>query len=97
MKLIGFSWPNIPRQLLRYVADRTGILSFANLPLLWVFAGRNNVFIWATGWNFATFNLFHRHVAWIATLQAVAHTIAYLILFFEGKNGQCRSIFKNAR
>lgn len=70
--------------MLRYVADRTGIISFANLPLLWLFAGRNNIFIWATGWSFSTFNIFHRHIAWIATLQAVVHTVAYLILFLAG-------------
>lgn len=81
----GFSWPQPYRQLLRYLADRTGILSFANLPLIWLFAGRNNVFIWATGWSFARFNIFHRHVAWIATTQAVIHTLSYFALFLLGK------------
>lgn len=80
-----FSWPQPYRQLLRYIADRTGILSFANLPLLWLFAGRNNIFLWATGWSFARFNIFHRHVAWIATIQAVIHTVAYCVLFTLGK------------
>ncbi|PLB47489.1 FRE family ferric-chelate reductase [Aspergillus steynii IBT 23096] len=79
-------WPDISAQLLRYAADRTGILSFANLPLLWLFAGRNNIFLWATGWSFATFNIFHRHVAWIATIQALIHTILYLILFIQNGN-----------
>ncbi|KAI9039537.1 ferric reductase family protein [Aspergillus affinis] len=79
-------WPDISAQLLRYAADRTGILSFANLPLLWIFAGRNNIFLWATGWSFATFNIFHRHVAWIATTQAFIHTILYLILFIQNGN-----------
>ncbi|PYI23140.1 putative plasma membrane ferric-chelate reductase [Aspergillus violaceofuscus CBS 115571] len=76
-------WPDKQSQLLRYAADRTGIMSFANIPLLWLFAGRNNIFIWATGWSFATFNLFHRHVAWIATTQAVAHTFLYLFIMYE--------------
>ncbi|KAJ5167554.1 uncharacterized protein N7482_006335 [Penicillium canariense] len=65
-------WPDVKSQVLRYSADRTGIMSFANLPLLWLFSGRNNVLIWATGWSFPTFTIFHRHVARIATLQAVA-------------------------
>ncbi|KAL4971909.1 ferric reductase like transmembrane component-domain-containing protein [Aspergillus desertorum] len=76
-------WPSTSTQLIRYVADRTGIISFANLPLLWLFGGRNNICAWATGWNFATFNVFHRHVAWIATIQAAVHTVLYLILFSE--------------
>ncbi|OKL56846.1 hypothetical protein UA08_07986 [Talaromyces atroroseus] len=74
-------WPDPSRQLLRYIADRTGIMSFANLFLILIFAGRNNILIWSTGWSFAKFNIFHRHVAWIATLQAVIHTLAYLTLF----------------
>ncbi|KAJ5259590.1 hypothetical protein N7478_012571 [Penicillium angulare] len=76
-------WPDIPSQILRYSADRTGIMSFANIPLLWLFGGRNNILIWATGWSFATFNVFHRHVARVATLQAVAHTILYLIIYYR--------------
>ncbi|KAL2856444.1 ferric reductase like transmembrane component-domain-containing protein [Aspergillus pseudoustus] len=79
-------FPPVHTQIIRYIADRTGIISFANLPLLWLFAGRNNICAWATGWNFATFNVFHRHVAWIATIQAVVHTVTYLILFFENLN-----------
>ncbi|KAL3452766.1 ferric reductase like transmembrane component-domain-containing protein [Aspergillus insuetus] len=79
-------FPPISTQVIRYIADRTGIISFANLPLLWLFAGRNNICAWATGWNFATFNVFHRHIAWIATIQAVVHTVAYLVLFFWNPN-----------
>ncbi|KAE8153198.1 FRE family ferric-chelate reductase [Aspergillus avenaceus] len=79
-------WSDISAQLLRYAADRTGILSFANLPLLWLFAGRNNIFIWATGWSFATFNLFHRHIAWIATIQGLVHTVLYLVIFIQNGN-----------
>lgn len=79
-----YSWPPIYKQYLRYVADRTGILSFANLPLLWIFAGRNNIFLWATGWSFTTFNIFHRHVAVVATVQAVVHTLLYGVMFIDG-------------
>ncbi|KAJ5131567.1 uncharacterized protein N7515_007606 [Penicillium bovifimosum] len=76
-------WPDIPSQILRYSADRTGIMSFANLPLVWLFGGRNNIFLWATGWSFASFNIFHRHVARIATVQAVVHSILYLVMFLQ--------------
>ncbi|KAF1815826.1 hypothetical protein P152DRAFT_430174 [Eremomyces bilateralis CBS 781.70] len=70
-------WLLPDRQLARYFADRTGELSYAHLPVLWLFSGRNNVLQWATGWSFGTFNIYHRHVARVATLQAVAHSIAY--------------------
>ncbi|EXJ84251.1 hypothetical protein A1O3_04918 [Capronia epimyces CBS 606.96] len=67
-------------QIWRYVADRTGIICYANLPILWMFSGRNNIFLWLTGWSFSTFNIFHRHVARIATVQAIVHSIAYTAL-----------------
>lgn len=50
-----------------------------------MFSGRNNIFLWATGWELATFNLFHRHVACVATLQAVIHSIAWTVLEDDGK------------
>ncbi|OJJ45856.1 hypothetical protein ASPZODRAFT_160065 [Penicilliopsis zonata CBS 506.65] len=86
-------WSEISQQLLRYVADRTGILSFANLSLLWVFGVRNNIFLWATGWSFATFNIFHRHIARVATLQAVVHTIVYTFLMW-GRGNIVRKFMK---
>ncbi|EKV18859.1 FRE family ferric-chelate reductase, putative [Penicillium digitatum PHI26] len=76
-------WPDVPSQILRYSADRTGIMSFANLPLLWLFGGRNNIFLWSTGWSFATFNLFHRHVARVATVQAIVHSVLYVVIFIQ--------------
>ncbi|WOO85440.1 Ferric/cupric reductase transmembrane component B [Vanrija pseudolonga] len=39
-------------ELIRYVADRTGIMCFWNLPLLWALAGRNNVVLWLTTWSY---------------------------------------------
>lgn len=27
-------------------------MAFYNLPLLWVLGGRNDVFMWITGWSF---------------------------------------------
>ncbi|KAH9845371.1 ferric reductase transmembrane component 4 precursor [Teratosphaeria destructans] len=64
-----------------YVSDRTGILAFACLPMIWLFAARNNGFIWATGWSFSSFNLFHRHVARVCTVLAVAHGISMSVRF----------------
>lgn len=64
-------------QIFGIVTDRTGILALANMPMVWLFAGRNNVFLWLTGWNFATYNSFHRWLSRIVTLQAIVHSIGY--------------------
>lgn len=65
-------------EILTYVANRTGVLSFANLPLVFLYAGRNNILLSVTNWNHNTFLLLHRWIASIATLQAVVHSAIYL-------------------
>lgn len=67
----------------RYVADRTGIISTANLLLIWMFGIRNNTLMWLTGWDFATYNNFHRWVARVATVEAVVHSISYTIMIVQ--------------
>lgn len=78
------SWPQPSTQAWRYVADRTGVISTTNFVLIWAFGVRNNVLLWLTGWDFATYNNFHRWVARVATVQAVVHSVAYTVLIFQG-------------
>lgn len=72
---------SLSQQNWQYSSDRTGILSYACLPFLWLFGGRNNIFLWATDFNTQSFNIFHRHVAWACTLLAIVHSINYSIVF----------------
>lgn len=65
-------------EIVSYLSNRFGVLSFANIPLVVLYAGRNNVLLWLTNWSHGTFLLLHRWVAWIATLQAVLHSAMYL-------------------
>ncbi|CRK20040.1 hypothetical protein BN1723_017823 [Verticillium longisporum] len=71
------------RQIWRYGSDRTGIISFFNFPVIWLFGMRNNVVIWLTAWDFGSYNNFHRWVARVATLQAVLHSVGYAILIIK--------------
>ncbi|KAG6010043.1 hypothetical protein E4U21_000485 [Claviceps maximensis] len=80
---VNLYFPTKTKQILRYVSDRTGIISFANFPVMWLFGMRNNAAIWLTGWDFGTCNNFHRWIARIATLQAVVHSVGYTVLAFE--------------
>ena len=79
----NLDWDSKATQIWRYFSDRTGYLSYANLTVFFVFGIRNNILIWLTGWNFSTFNRFHRWVARIATLEAVLHSIAYIVFDFQ--------------
>jgi hypothetical protein len=60
------------------VANRIGVLSFANIPLLVLYTGRNNFLLWLTDWSHSTFLLLHRWVAFICTLEACLHSAIYL-------------------
>ncbi|KAF2103935.1 FRE family ferric-chelate reductase [Rhizodiscina lignyota] len=76
-------YPDMYEQILRYLANRTGVMAFSNLPWLWMFAGRNNIFIWATGWSFSTFNVFHRIVARVAIIEAIVHASCYTAMYMK--------------
>ena len=70
-------------EIVSYVTNRLGVLSFANIPLLFLYAGRNNILLRLTNWSHGTFLLLHRWVAWIATLQAVLHSTIYLEMYVD--------------
>lgn len=55
------------------VSNRAGIIATIQIPLLTLFALRNNVLIWATGWSFATFNAYHRAIARVTFLMIIVH------------------------
>lgn len=78
-------WPKKSDQLLRYVSDRTGIISLANFPLVWLFGMRNDVLMWLTGWGFGTYNAFHRWAARVATVQAIIHSLGYTLMIVDSK------------
>ncbi|KAK2001843.1 ferric reductase-like protein transmembrane component 4 [Colletotrichum falcatum] len=73
------------RWMCMLVSNRLGLLSFANLPLVFLYGGRNNLLLWVTDWSHSTFLLLHRWIAAIATLQAILHSAIYLDVYV--KNG----------
>ena len=64
-----------------YIANRFGVLSFANIAISILFAGRNNVLSWITDWSHSTFLLIHRWVAFISVVEACLHSIIYLYIY----------------
>ncbi|KFY94343.1 hypothetical protein V500_03316 [Pseudogymnoascus sp. VKM F-4518 (FW-2643)] len=70
-------------ELCEYVGNRTGTLSLVNMCISILFAGRNNILIALTGWNQTAFLTLHRWTAGVAALQAVVHSIAYTLAYFE--------------
>ncbi|GJN71028.1 hypothetical protein PLICBS_005088 [Purpureocillium lilacinum] len=65
-------------EITRYIANRAGALSFANLPLVFLYGGRNNPLLWLTNWSYATYLLAHRWIATIVALQVALHSAMWL-------------------
>ena len=59
------------------VGDRAGHLAICQLPIFFLFAGRNNFLIWISGWPYNDFQVFHKWIARVATLEAVIHSACY--------------------
>ncbi|OAA61843.1 ferric reductase transmembrane component 4 precursor [Niveomyces insectorum RCEF 264] len=62
-------------------ASRAGILAYASLPMLYLFGGRNNIFLWATNFSFRSFVIFHRNIAVAVTLLLISHAICYTVQY----------------
>ncbi|KAG2176369.1 hypothetical protein INT43_005603 [Umbelopsis isabellina] len=71
-------WPNdMPLQLGRYIADRSGIISFTQLPMVYLFAGRNNLLLFLTGWSYDRFTVAHKWISRTMFFHALVHSLAY--------------------
>ncbi|KAK9461269.1 ferric reductase like transmembrane component-domain-containing protein [Lipomyces oligophaga] len=74
----NYYWPDEEYyQVVRYFSDRSGIMAFVQIPVLILFAGRNNFLMWLTGWSYETYMVYHRWVARIMFFNAVIHSIGY--------------------
>ncbi|KAI0830395.1 hypothetical protein F5Y06DRAFT_290695 [Hypoxylon sp. FL0890] len=71
-------WNDGPDEIMGDLANRFGVLSFANFALLVLYSSRNNVLLWLTNWQHSTFVLLHRWVARIAVLEAISHSVVFL-------------------
>lgn len=59
--------------------NRTGVMAVINMIPLFLLAGRNNPVIKLTGISFDTMNLIHRWFGRIVVLEAITHTLAWMI------------------
>lgn len=62
-----------------YVGYRSGIMALGKIPLLILFAGRNNFLLYITGWSYCTFLHFHKVIATWMFIDALIHSVAYTI------------------
>ncbi|ATY60203.1 ferric-chelate reductase (Fre2) [Cordyceps militaris] len=75
---LGTWYETTKAETMRNVANRMGVLCYANVPLVILYSGRNNFLLWLTNWSHSTFLLLHRWVAVICMMHAVLHSLVYL-------------------
>lgn len=63
------------KEMMRYGSDRAGIIATVQFPLFFLFAMRNNVFIWLTGWSYSTFSTYHRAIARVTYVLLIIHAV----------------------
>ncbi|KAL8773003.1 MAG: hypothetical protein Q9209_002023 [Squamulea sp. 1 TL-2023] len=86
LSVSGIEWSDTKTAALRHLRNRTGTLSVINMIPLVVLAGRNNPLISLLSISFDNFNLVHRWFGRIVVLQALAHSVAeMMIVIDEGK------------
>lgn len=56
----------------------------AELPLIFLFAGRSNPFVYLTGWSYRTFSIFHRWIALILTVEGIIHGCVFSAYYVNG-------------
>lgn len=65
--------------LVAELRGRSGVLAVLNMVPLFMLAGRNNPLIPLLHVSFDTYNLFHRWLGRIVVLEAITHTVAWVI------------------
>ncbi|KAF3384099.1 Ferric reductase transmembrane component 3, partial [Talaromyces pinophilus] len=65
------------KHLVSLIADRLGVLSFANVALAIMFSGRNTPILFLTGFSRTDVLTLHRWISRIAAVQGIIHVVLY--------------------
>ncbi|KAK7424627.1 hypothetical protein QQZ08_008510 [Neonectria magnoliae] len=76
-------YPDRPYEVKRLISDRAGVIAFANVPLIILYAGRNSLLLRLTNWSRSTFLLLHRWIATISIFQVILHSLIWLQFMVE--------------
>ncbi|KAL8947205.1 MAG: hypothetical protein Q9222_006492 [Ikaeria aurantiellina] len=93
LSVSGIEWSGTRAAALSHLRNRTGTLSVVNMIPLVILAGRNNPLISILNISFDNFNLVHRWFGRIVVLQALAHTIAQVLIIVDESSAIIRHAF----
>ncbi len=69
-------------QMLFVFADRTALVFVANLPLLYLFAAKNQPIKLLTGYSYESLNIFHRRLGEVMCLLALLHSAGMIGVWY---------------
>lgn len=77
------------------VGNRSGVLTTFALPVLILFAGRNNFLQFVTGWQYTRFVVFHRWIARVTFLLLMVHvgTMTMTLKFYGGYQESLKELY----
>ncbi|KAF4951433.1 hypothetical protein FSARC_12916 [Fusarium sarcochroum] len=76
-------FPDRRYDLMRQIGNRAGVIAFANVPVVMLYAGRNSLLLRLTNWSHSTFLLLHRWIATICVFQVILHSLMWLRMMVE--------------
>lgn len=78
-------WKIESAEIGRKIADRTGVMVLYLIPILFLFAGRNNFLQWVSGWSYARFNVIHHWIARVSFILMLVHAVG---MTYNGKGAK---------
>lgn len=85
LSVYNIPWSSSSQEVLPLLRNRTGTLSTVNLIPLVIMAGRHNPLIKWMNISFDSFNMMHRLFGRLCALEALAHTLCWMISSVEKK------------
>lgn len=77
-----FFQTSLSLSMLFVFADRTSLVFVANLPLLYIFAAKNQPIKLLTGYSYESLNIFHRRLGEVMCLLALLHSAGMLGVWY---------------
>lgn len=68
-------------QAAKFLAHRTGVLAFSHLPMIYLFAGRNNIMSFITGFPYSSYIQFHKWTGRLMFIDATIHSLCFTVMW----------------
>ncbi|OAG06034.1 uncharacterized protein CC84DRAFT_1217309 [Paraphaeosphaeria sporulosa] len=75
------TFASLKEQDISIIGNRAGVMAMGNAVAMFVFAGRNNPFLWVTDWSYSTYLLLHRWLGYWTILHTVLHSVMLLAYY----------------